>query len=251
MPAFTSAVAVVSSRSPITLSVTRAGAARGDRDRHGVARLVFRLVERDFQQVRRVGAGFGVEAGIEADRGQRRRRVAGSTLRGDSGPRLTGSEMRPGLSAATSSVPSATRRVDLDRLIVPAAVAGGTIDSASRSSAVRSAARCRASLLAVRRDDDDVEAGIVAFAERAAGEQRLDADHVARRARPAASACARRRGRRLPPCARRCALPAGASPPAPCRARPRTSPCRPRRSPAGRRADCCSGGTLLVGETER
>ena len=39
-----------------------AGGARGDRDGHAVARAVFRLVERDLEQVRRIGARFSVPA---------------------------------------------------------------------------------------------------------------------------------------------------------------------------------------------
>ena len=52
-----------------------AGAPRGDGDGHGVAGLIFRLVQRDLEQVRRVGRGFGIPAGIEADRGLGSRRV--------------------------------------------------------------------------------------------------------------------------------------------------------------------------------
>ena len=54
-----------------------AGGARGHGDRHAFAGHVFRLVERDFEQIRRVGARLRVPAGIEADRSQRPAAIAG------------------------------------------------------------------------------------------------------------------------------------------------------------------------------
>ena len=48
-----------------------AGRARIDRHHHGVAGQIFRLVDRGFQQVRRIGAAVGIPADIELHRGQR------------------------------------------------------------------------------------------------------------------------------------------------------------------------------------
>ena len=48
-----------------------AGSARGDRDIHGVAGFIVGLVERDLQEVGRVGARLRVEAGVESERGER------------------------------------------------------------------------------------------------------------------------------------------------------------------------------------
>ena len=51
------------------------GIARGHRDRHGVARLVFALVERDFEHVGRVGIRFDIKAGVERDGRERTVRI--------------------------------------------------------------------------------------------------------------------------------------------------------------------------------
>ena len=63
-----------------------AGGARRDRNRHRVAGLIFGLVERDLEQVRRVGRRVRIEAGIEGDRGLRNARVLAGRRRGGSGP---------------------------------------------------------------------------------------------------------------------------------------------------------------------
>ena len=218
-----------------------AGGARGHGDRHRVARLVFRLVERDLQHVGRVGAGFGVPAGVEADRGDRpvgvRARhfeaIAAPLHRRRDAARLVGRDIDP-------AVGDAARR--LDRLVLPAAVAAiiliARVDL--EQFVAQPLARQR---LAVGRDQRDVEVRVLALAERAAGEQRLHADHVAGGDDRQRDACARPRGRRLRPAARSPWLPAGATSPAPCRARPRSSPCPCRRSAAGLRAACGSVST--------
>ena len=56
------------------------GGACGDGDRHGLARLVFRLVERDFEHVGRIGGRLRVPAGVERDRRGRSVRLAGRNL---------------------------------------------------------------------------------------------------------------------------------------------------------------------------
>ena len=76
VPGSTCAVVVERSWSPITVERDFAGGARGDRNGHAVARAVFRLVEGDLEQVGRIGARFGVPAGIEADGGLRPLRSA-------------------------------------------------------------------------------------------------------------------------------------------------------------------------------
>ena len=48
-----------------------AGRARVDRHHHGVAGVIFRLVDRGLQKVRRVGAAVGIPADVELHRGDR------------------------------------------------------------------------------------------------------------------------------------------------------------------------------------
>ena len=108
-----------------------AGGARGDRDGHGLARRVFRLVERDLEQVRRVGARLGVPAGVEADRGHGPVALAGRDFQPIAAPlhrhrdarRLVGGDV-------DLAVGDAPRR--LHRLEVPACRRGGTTDTGSR-----------------------------------------------------------------------------------------------------------------------
>jgi hypothetical protein len=82
-----------------------AGGPRRDRDHHGVAGAVLRLVQRGFQEVRRVGVRLRIESGIEAEyrgRGGPVRARHFEAMR----PQVTpGTEIRPGLSAAISTVP--------------------------------------------------------------------------------------------------------------------------------------------------
>ena len=89
--------------------------------------------------------------------------------------------MRAGLSAA-ASMPFRRRRasVRLHRLVVPAAVAlvELIVGVDALQLVVQAAPRGRG---AIGRDDDDVERGGGAVAERAAGKLRLDADHGGRR----------------------------------------------------------------------
>ncbi len=49
----------------------KAGGAGIDRNGHGVARQIFRLVDGGLQQVRRIGAAVGIPADIELHRGDR------------------------------------------------------------------------------------------------------------------------------------------------------------------------------------
>ncbi len=118
---------------PVADDVERdaAGGARGDRDRHRLARLVLRLVERDLQHVGRVGAGFGVPAGVEADRGHRPVRrpardfepIAAPLHRHRDAARLVGRDIE-------LAVGDAAR--ELDRLVAPSGRRGDTTDSATR-----------------------------------------------------------------------------------------------------------------------
>ena len=177
-----------------------AGGARGHRDRHALARHVFGLVERDLEQVRRVGARLGVPAGVEGDRGHRPVAVAGRHFEPIAAPlhrhrdarRLVGGDV-------DLAVGDAPRR--LHRLEVPDAVAAVPLIAGLdlEQLVAQAAARERGS---VGRDQDDVEGRILALAERAAGEQRLDADHRRRRRHRQRELALDRAAARLPPCAR-------------------------------------------------
>ena len=156
-----------------------AGRARGHRDRHRVARRVVGLVERDFEHVGRVGVGLDIEAGVERDRCQRTVRVGGRDFE------PVAAEVHRQRNARRL----VERRIDravgdalggLDRLVIPAAVALVELIMGldAQQLVAQAALRHRR---AVRRDRDDVEGGIGAVGQRAAGEQRLDADHVAAR----------------------------------------------------------------------
>ncbi len=152
-----------------------AGGARRDRNRHRLARRVFGLVERDFQQVRRVGGGIRVEAGVERHRRRRNAAVIARDIEAVAAPghgerdaaRLVGGYIDAAVGQALRA---------LDRLVLPAAVAAVILVAPLDLEQFVAQAGC-GKLLAVRRSHDDIEAGVLSFAERLAGEQRLHADH--------------------------------------------------------------------------
>ena len=163
-----------------------AGGTRGHRDHHGVAGAVFRLVERGFQEVRRVGARRRIEAGIESEHGGRGGPVRARHFQTAAAP---GHRHRNATGPVGGDIDGAVGDALglLDRLVVPAAVLPipliPRIDP--QQLVAQSAARER---LAVRRDQHDIERGIRRFAERCASKQRLHADH---------GSCRRHRQRQL------------------------------------------------------
>ena len=150
--------------------------ARGNRDRHRVARRIVALVESDLEHVRRVGIGLDIVTGVEQDRGQRPVRIGGR-------------DFEP-VAAEIHRQRNARRAVDgrvdravgdafgrLDRLVIPAPVA--LIELIMRLDTqqfVMQAALSRGA--AIGRDHDHVERCVRTVGERAAGEERLYADHV-------------------------------------------------------------------------
>ena len=140
------------------------GGARRYRDRHGVARGIFRFVERDLEHVRRVGVGLDIVAGIERDRGDRTVRIGGRDFkpvtaeinRQRQARRFVGRRVRGSVGHALGG---------FDPLVIPAAAA--LIKLIMRVDAqqfvVQTALRERGS---VGRDHDDVEGGGGAVAER-------------------------------------------------------------------------------------
>ena len=156
-----------------------AGGARGDRNGHRVARLVLALVERNFQHVRRIGAGVSVPAGVELDRRDGAVAVAGRDFEPVAAPLHRHGDMpRPVERGVDRAVGDAARL--LDRLVIPRAVALVILIMRldAHEFVVQPALRHGR---AIGRDHNHVEIRAVAFTERAAGEQRLDADHVAAR----------------------------------------------------------------------
>ena len=157
-----------------------AGGARVDRHHHGVAGLVFRLVDRGFQQIGRVGAAVGIPADVELHRGQR----AVGLGRFDVEPIAAGLRRQRRSATACrrrwSRSPSATRLVDLTgsyshgRILPIPLIAGFHLQQL----VAQAVARQR---LAVGRDEHHVEIGLVAFRDALVAEQRLDADHRAGR----------------------------------------------------------------------
>ena len=156
-----------------------AGAARGHRDRHAIARPVLALVERNFEHVGRIGVRLDIKAGVEGDRRHRPVGIAG----GDFEP-VAAERHRQGNVAGFVE-----RRIDrsvgdalggLDRFVVPAAVAFIELIMGvdAQKLVVQAALGDRG---AVGRDDDDIERGAGAVGQRTAREQRLDADHIAAR----------------------------------------------------------------------
>ena len=187
---------------PVADDVERhlAGRARRHGDIHGVARLVLLLVERDLEHVGRVGARLGVPAGVERDRSHRTVRIVGRHFEAIAAPGDRRGNARGLVGRDIDlAVGDAPRR--LHRLVVPGAVLLVILVLALDLEQLPAQAGPR-DRLAVGRHHDHVEGRGLALAERTAGEQRLDADHVRRRASPAARACAPPRGRRPPPCAR-------------------------------------------------
>ena len=112
-------VCVVSSRSPSTLTVSLPAVRAVDRHHHGIAGLVFRLVDRGFQQIRRIRAAIGIPADIELHRGHRsvglgRFHVQTITSR----PAATTSPAT-GLVGGDGEIAIGNPRGRLDRFIVP------------------------------------------------------------------------------------------------------------------------------------
>ena len=175
-----------------------AGGAGIDRHHHGVAGSVFRLVDRGFQQVRRIGAAVGIPADVELHRGDRPVRLGrfdveaiAAGLRRERHPRrLVGRERQVAVGDALGR---------LDRLIFPGRVLAIPLVAGLHLQQLVAQAVAR-QLLAVGGDEHDVELGLVALGDALVAEQRLDADQRRLPAPPAAPACARRRGRRPPPC---------------------------------------------------
>ena len=146
-----------------------------DRHHHGVAGLVFRLVDRGFQQVRRVGAAVGIPADVELHRGQRTvglgrfdvEAIAAGLRRQRHPRRLVGGD---GQIAVGDALGRFDRLVFPGRILAIPLVAGFHL----QQFVAQAAARQR---LAVGRDEHHVEFGLVAFGDVLVGEQRLDADH--------------------------------------------------------------------------
>ncbi len=151
-----------------------AGGARVDRHRHGVAGGVFRLVDRGFQQVRRVGAAVRVPADVELHRGHRtigigRFDVEPVTTRlrlETQTQRLVGREIGVAIGHAAGR---------LDRLILPGRIL--PVPLIARLQLQQLVAQPVAwQLLAVGRDEHDIELGLVTLGDALVAEQRLDAD---------------------------------------------------------------------------
>ncbi len=155
------------------------GVTRRDSNGHRVAGPVFALVERGFQHIRRVGAGVDVPAGIERHRRGRAVRLRRSDIE------LIAAEIHRQRDMARLVARGVERTVGearggLDRLEMPRAVAliELIVGFDAQQLVVQALGRDRG---AVGRNDHDVERGAGAVGQRAAREQRLDADHVAAR----------------------------------------------------------------------
>ena len=154
----------------------RAGAARRHRDRHGVARLVSGLVERDLEQVRRVGRGLSIPAGIEAIGGKRALRIGAFHFEPVAAPCHRHFDMAGLVGGRVDRAVGHAPR-DLYGLVLPGAVLpvplifGLDVEELPFEP-------LRLDLLPVGRGHHHVELGGVLIAERGAFEQRLHADHV-------------------------------------------------------------------------
>ena len=157
--------------------MTRPSLLRGHRDIHGVAGFVFRLVERDFEGVRRIGARFGIEAGIERDGRERAGRFAGRDFEPVAAPAHRQGETR-GIAARDVKLAVGDAARGFDRLVIPVAVLPIPLIAALDLQKLVAQAG-PGNLLAVAIDQNHVEGCVIVFAERLACEQRLDADHVA------------------------------------------------------------------------
>ena len=154
-----------------------AGGAGGERDGHGIARRVFRLVERDFEHVGGIGARLRVPAGIEADGGDRAVAVTGGHLQAIAAPLHRNRDARRRVGGdVEGAVGDAAGH--LDRLVFERAVAAIPLIFALDLEQLVAHPRAR-ERGALGRGNNNIKSRVLAFAKRAAGERRPDADHGA------------------------------------------------------------------------